>query len=184
MAGIDREKPRVFFCDGRGYLATLYHLAGVAIEIGDIKRRLDKSLDSLFNVFLADDSDEVVLTPVRRSIRKTPQKQRSTLKNTPVVTTPKIISEDGPGLRLTPDNVSLPNDELTVIGTGMEAEETREEATRVETSEEDAGGIGMDLKMKEDEMECDPEQQEDAFVTILTPMKQSKQNGKLHFVLY
>ena len=117
-----------------------------------------------FTVLLADGSEEVVLTPVRRSIRKTPQK-RSALKNTPVVTTPQIISENrhldihtSPGLRLTPDNASLSN-ELAIIGTGIEAGETREDATCSETREEDAGGPGMDLELKENEMDCDLEQQ-------------------------
>ena len=87
--------------------------------------------------------DEVVLTPVRRSIRNTPQK-RTALRNTPViVSTPKIISEDSPGLRLTPDNVNIPSD-MTDIGSSVGAEGTREEATRSETSEEDVPQDGME----------------------------------------
>ena len=113
----------------------------------------------------------MVLTPVRRSTRKTPL-NRSVLKNTPVVvTTPKIISEDSPGLRLTPDNADLPK-EMFTVGTVMDTEETREEAARGETSEkevcsedseeatrgetsEEGCGPGMDLRQKDDEMECD-----------------------------
>ena len=120
--------------------------------------------------------------PIRRSIRKTPHKL-PTLKNTPVVvTTPKIISEDSPGLRLTPDNANLPN-ELTVISTGMEAEETREEATPGETSEEDGGGIGMVLQLKDDEMECVLEQQSPVAKSASksTVSKSRKTPGKVIF---
>ena len=96
---------------------------------------------------LADGSDEVVLTPVRRSIRKTPQKRSVLRNNTPVVvTTPKIISENSPGLRLTPDN--HPN-ELAITGTCMQVDETHEGAAR-----------GEDLQSQEDEMQCDLQQQE------------------------
>lgn len=96
---------------------------------------------------LADGSDEVVLTPVRRSIRKTPQKRSILRNNTPVVvTTPKIISENSPGLRLTPDN--HPN-ELAITGTCMQVDGTHEEAAR-----------GVDLQSQEDEMQCDLQQQE------------------------
>ena len=71
-----------------------------------------------------------MLTPVRRSIRKTPQKRSVLRNNTPVVvTTPKIISENSPGLRLTPDNGYQPN-ELAITGTCMQVEETREEDAR------------------------------------------------------
>ena len=67
-------------------------------------------------------------------------------KNTPVVvTTPKIISENSPGLRLTPDNGNQPN-ELAITGTCMQVEDTRE----------------MDHEPQEDEMQCDLEQQEPA----------------------
>lgn len=80
----------------------------------------------LLNIFLADDFDEIVLTPVRRSVRNTPQK-RTALRNTPViVSTPKIISEDSPGLRLTPDNANLPSD-MADIGACVGVEGTREE---------------------------------------------------------
>ena len=115
----------------------------------------------------------MVLTPVRRSTRKTPL-NRSMLKNTPVVvTTPKIISEDSPGLRLTPDNADLPN-EMFTMGTVMGTEETlveaargetvekevcsegSEEATRGETSASEEGcGPEMNLQQKDDKMECD-----------------------------
>ena len=113
----------------------------------------------------------MVLTPVRRSTRKTPL-NRSVHKNTPVVvTTPKVISEDSPGLRLTPDNAHLPT-ELVTMETVMDTEETREEAARGETYEKDAcsedseeathGESGeescepeMDFQQKDDEMECD-----------------------------
>ena len=88
------------------------------------------------------------MTPVRRSIRKTPQK-RSMLRNTPVVvTTPKIISENSPGLRLTPDN--HPN-ELTITGTCMQVDDRREGAAR-----------GVDLQPQDNEMQCDLEKQEPA----------------------
>jgi len=92
----------------------------------------------------SDGSDEVVLTPVRRSIRKTPQKRSILRNNTPVVvTTPKVISENSPGLRLTPDN--HPN-KLAITGTCMQVEDTSE----------------MDHQLQEDEMQCDLEQQEPA----------------------
>lgn len=95
----------------------------------------------------SDGSDEVVLTPVRRSIRKTPQKRSVLRNNTPVVvTTPKIISENSPGLRLTPDNHL---NELAITGTCMQVDETHEGAAR-----------GEDLQPQEDEMQCDLQQQE------------------------
>ena len=98
---------------------------------------------------LADGSDEVVLTPVRRSIRKTPQKRSMLRNNTPVVvTTPKIISENSPGLRLTPDN--HPN-ELAITGTCMQVDDTREGAAR-----------GVDLPPQDNGMQCDLEKQEPA----------------------
>lgn len=97
----------------------------------------------LLDIFLADGFDEVVLTPVRRSIRNTPQK-RTALRNTPViVSTPKIISEDSPGLRLTPDNANTPSD-MTDIGASVGVEGTCEEATRNENSEEDVPQSGME----------------------------------------
>lgn len=97
----------------------------------------------LLNIFLADDFDEIVLTPVRRSVRNTPQK-RTALRNTPaIVSTPKIISEDSPGLRLTPDNANIPSD-MADIGACVGVEGTREEATRSETSEEDVPQDGME----------------------------------------
>ena len=89
------------------------------------------------------------MTPVRRSIRKTPQKRSMLRNNTPVVvTTPKIISENSPGLRLTPDN--KPN-EMAVTGTCMQVDDTHEGAAR-----------RVDLQPQEDEMQCDLQQQEPA----------------------
>lgn len=114
----------------------------------------------------------MVLTPVRRSTRKTPLKQ-SVLNNTPVVvTTPKIISEDSPGLRLTPDNACLPNG-MDTIGNVMETKDTSgvaasgenceedacsqtcEQVNRGETSEKDPCGTGMVMERDEEKMECD-----------------------------
>ena len=90
-----------------------------------------------------------MLTSVRRSVRKTPQKRSMLRNNTPVVvTTPKIISENSPGLRLTPDN--HPN-ELVITGTCMQVDDMREIAAR-----------GVDLQSQEDEMKCDLQQQEPA----------------------
>ena len=142
----------------------------------------------------------MVLTPVRRSIRKTP---RSALKNTPVVTTPKIVSEDSPGLRLTPDNGNLPND-LAVTGTAMEIRETHEEPSigeiheeqgQVETlgedareetpeADKDACGSGTDLELKEDGMESDLEQQEPVVLESAcksTGRKSRKTPGRVTF---
>ena len=99
-------------------------------------------------VSLADGSEEVELTPVRRSIRKTPQKRSI---NTPVVvTTPKIISENSPGLRLTPDNGNQPN-ELAITGTCMQVEDTRE-----------GSACEMDQLPQENEIQYDLEQQKPA----------------------
>ena len=111
----------------------------------------------------------MVLTPVRRSTRKTPLKQ-SMPNNTPVVvTTPKIISEDSPGLRLTPDNACLPNG-MDIIENVMETKETHEGAARGEnceedlcfeqvnrgeTSEKDSCVTGMGVQRDEEKMECD-----------------------------
>lgn len=105
-------------------------------------------------VSLADGSDEVELTPVRRSIRKTPQKRSMLRNNTPVVvTTPKIISENSPGLRLTPDNGNQPN-ALAITGTYMQVEDTR-------------GGSACEMdhqphQPQENEIQCDLEQQKPA----------------------
>lgn len=91
------------------------------------------------------------MTPVRRSIRKTPQKRSMLRNNTPVVvTTPKIISENSPGLRLTPDNGNQPND-LAITGTCMQVEDTREGSARE-----------MGHQPQENEMQCDLELQEPA----------------------
>ena len=148
---------------------TFLHINGALVEE---YRKFTEILFSTHLLSLSDGSDdEVVLTPVRRSTRKTPL-NRSVLKNTPVVvTTPKKISEDSPGLRLTPDNADLPN-EMFTMGTVMNTEETREEAARGETSEkevcsedseeatcgetsEEGCGPGVDLQQKVDEMEYD-----------------------------
>ncbi|XP_022798133.1 uncharacterized protein LOC111336320 isoform X2 [Stylophora pistillata] len=94
-----------------------------------------------------DGSDEVVLTPVRRSIRKTPQLRVMAGNSTPViVTTPKIISEDSTRLRLTPDNGIQPS-EMVVTGTRMKLEEPSEESV-----------CEMECKKEDDEMHCDFEQ--------------------------
>lgn len=80
--------------------------------------------------------------------------------NTPVVvTTPKIIGENSPGLRLTPDN--HPN-ELAITGTSMQVDDTHEGAAR-----------GVDLQPQEDEMQCDLEQQKP---TVLKSACKSAQN--------
>lgn len=108
-----------------------------------------------------DDSNDVVLTPVRRSTRRTPSKP-SILKGTPVVvTTPKIINQDSPGLRLTPDNADKPN-EMAISGNAMESERTHELAALDETcaekplGEKDTFGTEVDPKIEEDKMEINP----------------------------
>ena len=114
-----------------------------------------------------------MLTPVRRSIRKTPQKRSVLRNNTPVlVTTPKIISENSPGLRLTPDNGNQPN-ELAITRTCMQVEDTREGAARE-----------MDLQPHEDEMQCDLKQQEPAVLkSACKPLdnKTRKSSGTVTF---
>lgn len=115
----------------------------------------------------------MVLTPIRRSIRKTPQKRSMLRNNTPVVvTTPKIISENSPGLRLTPDNDNQPN-ELAITGTSVEIEDTREGAAR-----------GVTPQLLEDEMQCDLEQQEPQVLKSAcksTGNKSRKSSGKVSF---
>lgn len=120
--------------------------------------------------FFPDGSDEVVLTPVRRSIRKTPQIRSMINANTPVVvSTPKIISENSPGLRLTPDNGNQPN-ELAITGKGVEIQaETREDDTR-----------GTDLQLEEVAMQCD-EQEVLKSVCKSTEKKSRKSSGKVTF---
>lgn len=103
---------------------------------------------------LLDESGEVLLTPVRRSTRWTPKKA-SAIKSTPVVvTTPTIITEDSPGLRLTPDNANQPN-EVTAPVVAMDIEETHEDAVFGESSE-DVSETGMDPKKEANEMEINP----------------------------
>ena len=57
----------------------------------------------------------------------------SAIESTPaLVTTPKIINQDSPGLRLTPDEAANEPDELAIAANGMETDETREEAALCE----------------------------------------------------
>lgn len=116
----------------------------------------------------------MVLTPVRRSIRKTPQKRSMINNNTPVVvTTPKIISKNSPGLRLTPDNGNQPN-ELAVTGASVEIQS--------DTREDDARGVGVHLQ--EDEMQCDLEEVKPAVLKSARKSTKSasrKSSGKVTF---
>ena len=114
-----------------------------------------------------------MLTPVRRSIRKTPQKRFMAVNGTPVVvTTPKIISEDSPGLRLTPDNGNPPGD-VNVVGTSMEIGELCEE-----------GVSEMEHREEESEMQCDLEQRKPEILKSAcktTENKSQKTPGKVTF---
>ena len=93
--------------------------------------------------------------------------------NTPVVvTTPKIISENSPGLRLTPDNGNQPN-ELAIAGTSVEVEDKHEGAAR-----------RMNLQLQEYEMQCDLEQREPAVLKSAcksTENKSRKSSGNVTF---
>ncbi|XP_015767082.1 PREDICTED: uncharacterized protein LOC107345681 isoform X3 [Acropora digitifera] len=101
-----------------------------------------------------DDNGEVVLTPVRRSTRRTPMKA-STIKSTPVVvTTPKITTEDSPGLRLTPNNANVAN-EVTAPVEAMDTEETQKDAVLGESCE-GVGETGMEPKNEGNKMDIDP----------------------------
>ena len=50
--------------------------------------------------------EEIVLTPVRRSIRKTPLKQDLCVRGPAIVTTPRQVNVRSPGLRLTPNTTA------------------------------------------------------------------------------
>ncbi|XP_078360914.1 uncharacterized protein LOC144645274 isoform X3 [Oculina patagonica] len=121
-----------------------------------------------------DDSNDVVLTPVRRSVRKTPQKRSMLNNNTPVVvTTPKIISENSPGLRLTPDYGNQLN-ELVITGASVEIQS--------DTREGDARGMGD--QPQENEMQCDLEEEKPAVLKSACKTTEStsrKTPGKVTF---
>lgn len=104
--------------------------------------------------YFLDDNGEVLLTPVRRSTRRTPMKA-STIKSTPVVvTTPKITTEDSPGLRLTPNNANVAN-EVTAPVEAMDTEETQKDAVLGESCE-GVGETGMEPKNEGNKMDIDP----------------------------
>ena len=116
----------------------------------------------------------MVLTPVRRSIRKTPQKRSILSNNTPVVvTTPKIISENSPGLRLTPDNGSQSN-ELAITGASVEINS--------DTREDDARGMGSPSQVGV--VQCELEQEKPAVLNSAcksTKSRSRKSSGKVTF---
>lgn len=92
------------------------------------------------------------MTPVRRSIRKTPQLRVMAGNSTPViVTTPMIISEDSPGLRLTPDNGIQPS-EMVVTGSRMKLEEPSQEDVCEMESKQQEGKIHCDLEQVKPEV--------------------------------
>ena len=90
-----------------------------------------------------------------------------------VVSTPKVISEDSPGLRLTPDNSNQLN-EFAITGTSVEIQSNTREGDVRE----------VDLQLQEDEMQCDHDQERPAVLKSAsksTEKKSRKSLGKVTF---
>ena len=123
--------------------------------------------------FHADGTEEVVLTPVRRSNRKTPQKLLAR-ENTPVVvTTPKKISDSSPGLRLTPQVSNGVHDEQALAFSVSESEKPHDNGC-IKVS-----GITV---MKEGSDEEMMERPNPTFGLSCTPISQSRKTpGKVTF---